>query len=70
MTKAVKVYFNEHQQNATETLEDLKKMDFETLIVVGITKDAVHLRTSSCESTLQLLGALEAVKDHILNTWG
>lgn len=46
------------------------KLDFDTVIIVGINSDKIHIRTTLQKDTLTALGALEAAKDHILKTWG
>lgn len=44
--------------------------NFDTVLIIGITEDAVHLDHSMSEDALKVIGSIEALKDHYIKQWG
>lgn len=60
----------EYTRDVNSVLDEAKSKNLETVYIVGFTKDdRVVMMGSKAKSTLEVLGMLEATKDHVLRTW-
>ena len=59
-----------NQRDAKETLQQAMDLELDTVVIVGVAKDgAVHLVSSFRDSTIYLMGCLEAMKSHVYENW-
>jgi len=63
------VSFDEYERGASELLEDIAGMSFDTVVIVGISGNEVHIKSSGPKDTIRALGCLRAAEDHILKNW-
>jgi hypothetical protein len=56
-----------YQQDAEEVLQQALEEGFESIIILGLKGDCMHIKSSKQFSTLKTLGALEAAK---MQLWG
>ena len=55
-----------YREDATDLLTQAVDQGFETVIILGFKDGLVHIQRSAMVSRLQLLGAIEEAKHHIL----
>lgn len=63
---ALELINGHYTKDANEVLAEAIEQDFETVVVLGLKNGNVNIRRSAMISRLQLLGAIEEAKHHIL----
>lgn len=59
-----------NQRDAKEVLQQAIDLELDTVVIVGVARDgSVHLVKSFTDSTLYLMGCLEAMKSHVYENW-
>jgi hypothetical protein len=58
---------DKYKTDADEVLQEAIGKGFRTVIVIGINGEGTQVRSSAFASRLEILGALEAAKQHV---WG
>ena len=56
-----------YTRDAAGLLTDAVLQDFETVVIIGLKNGEAYIQRSAMVSRLQLLGAIEEAKHHILN---
>lgn len=56
-------------QDASVLLKEAAGLGFEAVVILGVRAGKVHLRASKHVNALQVIGALEAMKQHVVNHW-
>lgn len=56
------------EQDANWLLEDSLNQDFQTVIILGFKDSKIYIKNSELHGRMALIGALEAAKNHLLNS--
>lgn len=69
MANNIVEFKTKHDQTVEEVLKEAIDKRFDTVYVLGINATGVHLTHSGTQDILHELGAIEAMKDNLLENW-
>ena len=67
MSAKLELINGHYTRDAAGLLTDAVLKDYETVVIIGLRDGEVHIQRSAMVSRLELLGAIEKAKHHILN---